>query len=77
MIDKELIAKLRERYSSLDQLLFTRSVERAKSPGDLLDILDTTPQQFPIVWCETTRRWITTQDMYQSEHFNAGGDKEN
>lgn len=71
MFDQNLLLKLRERYDKLDPLLFHRSVERAKTPGDLFDILDTVPEKFPLIWCEESRRWITTEDMYQSEHFNA------
>jgi hypothetical protein len=51
--------------------MFHRSIERAKSPGDLFDILDAISDKYPLIWCETSRRWVMTNDMYQSENFNA------
>ena len=50
MLDFELIKKLKERYSNIHPLIFHRSVEHAKSNGELFDILDTIPEKFPIVW---------------------------
>lgn len=69
MIDKDVIDKLRERYSFLHPLLFQRSVERAKSPGDLFDILDTVPNEYPLIWDEDQRKWVTTKDLFQAASF--------
>lgn len=69
MLDPTIIEKLRERYPDLHPLLFHRSVERAKSNGDLFDILDTIPKKYPLIWCETTYRWVTANELYLSEEF--------
>lgn len=69
MLDPIIIDKLKERYADIHPLIFHRSYERAKSNGDLFDILDTVPNKFPIVWCETTNRWTTTKDLYLSDSF--------
>lgn len=69
MLDPIIIDKLRERYPDIHPLIFHRSYERAKSNGDLFDILDTVPNKFPIIWCETTSRWTTTQDLFLSDSF--------
>lgn len=69
MLDPTIIEKLRIRYSELHPLLFYRSVERAKSNGDLFDILDTIPEKHPLIWCEDTYRWKTAKDLYLSEEF--------
>ncbi len=65
-ITDELITKLKERYSHLHPLLFQRSLERAKSAGDLFDILDTASKDYPVVWDEEQRRWVYTKDLFQS-----------
>jgi hypothetical protein len=69
MLDPKIVEKLRERHSDIHPLLFHRSVERAKSNGDLFDILDTVPKKYPVVWCETTNRWVTVADLYLTEDF--------
>lgn len=69
MLDPIIIQKLRERYPDIHPLLFHRSVERAKSNGDLFDVLDTLPTKYPIVWCEKTNRWVTATDLYLSQDF--------
>ena len=63
MFDEKLISKLKERYD-VHPLIFHRSVERAKTAGDLFDILDTIPNKFPLIWNEKERRWLNT-DLYQ------------
>ncbi len=55
----EVIRKLRDRYKNVPQVIFIRSLEKAKSLGDLFDILDTFPNNFPIQWDEKCRRWAT------------------
>ena len=69
MLDPTIVERLRERYSDLHPLLFHRSVERAKSNGDLFDILDTLPKKYPLIWCDETHRWVTSKELYLSEEF--------
>ena len=69
MLDSIIVDKLKERYPDIHPLIFHRSYERAKSNGDLFDILDTIPTKFPIIWCENENRWVYTQDLYLSEGF--------
>jgi len=68
MIDKDLVAKLKERYN-VHPLIFHRSLERAKTGGDLFDMLDTMPNKFPLVWNEEDRQWTATDDLYQAGGF--------
>lgn len=72
MLDQKVVQGLKERYSHIHPLLFQRSIERAKSNGDLFDILDTVPDRFPIVWDEPSSRWVTTDDLLQSKDFSLG-----
>lgn len=67
-MNEELIAKLKERYSNIHPLIFQRSVEYAKTPGHLFDILESIPD-FPIVWSEEANSWVTCEDLYLSEEF--------
>jgi len=69
MIEEQVITKLRAKYANIHPLIFTRSVERAKSPGDLFDILEAIPQELPVVWSEEEHRWVTTDDLTQSKKF--------
>ena len=55
---------LRNRYSFLPPLLFQRTIERSRSGSEAFDILESVPQIYPIVWDETTRRWIIATDMW-------------
>lgn len=66
MIDPEIVQGLRERYSEVHPLVFQRSVERAETPGELFDILDSIPEH-PFVWDEENRSWSTTTDLTLSK----------
>lgn len=68
MIPDNLVIKLKERYSDIDPLVFHRSVERAKTPGHLFDILESIPE-YPIIWSDIDNCWITCNDLYLSEEF--------
>lgn len=69
MVDPDIVTALRERYPDIHPLLFHRSVERARSNGDLFDILDSIPTKYPLIWCEKSFRWVTTGDLYLSDEF--------
>jgi len=64
MIEKKVIEGLRKRFP-VHPLVFQRSVEYASSPGELFDILDTTPE-CPFTWDEKERRWIHITDVSMS-----------
>ena len=68
-MQSELLESLKQRYSHVHPLIFHRSVERAKSAGDLFDILDTTPEIHPIKWDDEKHRWVTTDDLFQAASF--------
>lgn len=74
--NSDTVLKLKEKYSQLHPLIVHRSVERAKTPGDLFDILDclwkdiqTAEKPYPVVWHEEQRRWVKTEDLFQSHTF--------
>lgn len=69
MLDPEVVGKLKERYSNLNPLLVHRSVERARSLGELFDILDSCPATSPLVWSHAQRCWVVTEDILQVENF--------
>ena len=69
MISEELLKTLKTKYVNVHPLLFQRSKERAKTPGELFDLLDTMPTQFPITWSEEDKRWKTTKDLFQAKAF--------
>lgn len=69
MLDKTVIEKLKERHAKINPLIFYRSCERAKTNGDLFDILETIPKGFPLTWCEADHRWKKTKDLYLSGDF--------
>ncbi len=59
----EVVRKLRDRYKNIPQVIFVRSLEKAKSLGDLFDILDTFPNNFPVQWDDTSRQWVTLSPL--------------
>ena len=69
MFDKKIIDGLKVKYSNLHPLLFHRSVERARTNGDLFDIVDTVPHKYPIMWNEKENRWSTVADPYFVQQF--------
>lgn len=69
MLDKSVVEKLHERYADLHPLIFKRSVEKAKTNGELFDILEDVPKSFPIKWCEETRRWIYFRSFFEIDSF--------
>lgn len=70
MIEKKVINNLKEKYPEIHPLIFQRSVERARSAGELFDILSLFKDEYPVVWCEETRRWVKSVDFTQLGKFN-------
>lgn len=58
---------LRERFSHVHPLIFARSLEYAKSNGDLFDILQDFPKEYPVTWNYEKHRWKHTKDLLQSK----------
>jgi len=69
MLDKTVVEALKKTYSNLHPLLFYRSTEKAKSNGDLFDIVDTVPHKYPLMWNEKENRWSNVADPYFMEQF--------
>ena len=62
MIVTEVVEKIRKACPNLHPLIFHRSVERAKSEGELFDIIMDVPTKYPVIWDEIDRRWIHADD---------------
>jgi len=65
-VKEEVVSKLKERYSHLPELVFHRSVERARTEVELFDILDSIPD-YPIAWDSKQRRWIKVSLLKESD----------
>ena len=64
---KEVVAKLRERYKTVHPVVFQRMFERAKNEVELFDILDTMPTSYPLVWDIEKRRLSATMNILTRE----------
>lgn len=60
----KVINGLRQRYNEVHPLVFLRSIERAKSPGDAFDILESIPEP-PFHWDAEKHCWVNTEDLMQ------------
>lgn len=58
---------LRKRYSNIHPLIFFRCLEKARTNGELFDMLDGFPQEYPTIWDEQSKSWIHTTDLLQSQ----------
>lgn len=65
MVNEVAARKLRERYAHVHPLIFNRSCSYAKSLGDLFDILEGLPQNYPIIWDNKRRQWVTVDDIFK------------
>lgn len=66
---EQVVTRLKEKYNSLHPLVFSRSMERAKGPGNAFDILESIPKNLPMVWSVDLGRWVETEDLTQSREF--------
>jgi hypothetical protein len=62
----EVQKALKSRYSHVHPLMFQRSLERAKTNGELFDLLESIPKTMPIVWNEQQSCWETTDNLLQA-----------
>lgn len=69
MIPEDVLKGLKDRFASVHPLIFHRSKERAKSAGELFDILDSFSNEYPAIWNEELKRWAKTKDIYQAMAF--------
>ena len=63
----EVQEALKKRYSHLHPLIFQRSLEKSKTNGELFDLLDTFPEEYPIVWNNEKKVWSTSDDLLQNQ----------
>jgi hypothetical protein len=68
MIEQKIIDSLKEKFADVHPLVFQRSLEHAKTAGELFDILDTLPD-LPFTWDEKRHRWKTVKDVSLSSGF--------
>jgi hypothetical protein len=71
MIDKNALENIKNKYKNVHPLMFTRSVEKSKTNGELFDIVSTIPEEFPIIWNESKKRWVVTNDIFLSNEFKS------
>ncbi len=65
-ITDEFAEALSKRYPKIHPLMFKRSLEKARSHGELFDILESIPDGFPVVWDDHLRRWALSDDLMQA-----------
>lgn len=63
MVDEIIANKLRERYTHVHPLIFSRSCSYAKNLGELFDILEGIPKKYPIIWDDKEKQWVTVDDV--------------
>jgi hypothetical protein len=68
-MNKKVLEGFKKRYKDIHPLIFQRSIDHAKSEGELFDILENLPEEYPIVWDEKERNWVTTDDLLLGENF--------
>jgi len=68
----EVQRSLKERYAHIPDLIFQRSLEKAETNGELFDILETFPKEYPVIWSEEERAWKHTTDLLQNEQYKGG-----
>ena len=69
VIKEETVKWLKAKFFKMHPLVFHRSCERAKTGGELFDILSTAPDEYPLVWCEKDRKWLATTDIFQVKDY--------
>lgn len=66
---------LRRRHSDMHPLLFQRSVEKARTNGELFDLLESAKEAvLPFVWSESgeERGWRHTKNLLQGIQEESG-----
>lgn len=48
--------------------MILRSEEKSKTLGELFDILELVPTQYPLIWDDEVKRWVHTEDLLLSEY---------
>ena len=70
--NSDIVQSFRERYPDVYPLLFKRSVDYAKTPGELFDILEELPP-IPIIWDSRVRRWVQVKGRKSIVLFDVFG----
>jgi len=70
MITEKILNGFRVKYSHIHPIIIQRTVDKAKSLGEMFDILEDFPAKYPVVWSSSKRRWIETDDLTQMDNFD-------
>lgn len=65
----KILTGLRARHKEMHPLLFNRCVEKTITNGELFDLLEGMPKEFPIVWDNSSRTWVQTTDLLQESQL--------
>jgi hypothetical protein len=69
MLEVKVVEGLRKHFD-VHPLLFHRSIEKATSQGDLFDILDTIPENCPMIWDDGEHKWVPS-DLLQAKGYES------
>jgi len=70
-IEDSVLANYRSRYSGVHPLVFQRSLERANSPLELFEILESVPSKLPYSWDDSRRAWLPERDAMGLKHLES------
>ena len=65
---------LRDKFSEIHPLVFHRCMEKARTNGELFDLLDGMPSP-PFMWDEKTRAWVHVNDVLQKDAIHIAVEK--
>jgi hypothetical protein len=68
----QVLESLKKRYPDLHPLIFQRAAEKSKTNGQLFDLLETMPNDYPIVWDDEQRAFVHTEDLLQLKSVRKG-----
>ena len=70
MINDQTINCFLSRYTNIHPLIIYRTLDKVSTAGEMFDILEEFPKEYPVSWDSNLKRWVNVDDVILEDSFD-------
>lgn len=70
MINEQTISGFLNRYKNIHPLIIYRTADKVNTAGEMFDILEEFPKEYPVSWDSNQKRWTIADDVTLEDTFD-------